>query len=118
MGKAGTIGKRSEGRRKSGSGPGSLAVDGNRLTLLPDGPPRLEALLGLIDGATHSIRLLYYTYLGDRTGERVKQALLRARERGVAVSLLLDGFGSSATPDDYFADLSRSGAKFCRFNPS
>ena len=34
------------------------------------------------------------------------------------VALLIDGFGSSATPDDYFADLSGKGAKFCRFNPS
>ena len=29
----------------------SLLVDGNRLTLLTEGPERLEALLGLIDGA-------------------------------------------------------------------
>jgi hypothetical protein len=29
----------------------SLKVDGNLLTLLPDGPERLSALLSLIDGA-------------------------------------------------------------------
>jgi cardiolipin synthase len=95
-----------------------MTVDGNRLTLLPDGPMRLDALVALIDGAEHSLRLLYYMFLNDASGERVKQALLRARSRGVAVSLLIDGFGSSATPDNYFADLSRAGAKFCRFNPS
>lgn len=95
-----------------------MTVDGNRLTLLPDGPMRLDALIELIDGARHSVRLLYYMFLSDTSGERVKQALLQALQRGVAVSLLIDGFGSSATPDDYFADLSRSGAKFCRFNPS
>lgn len=95
-----------------------MTVDGNRLTLLPDGPMRLDALIELIDGARHSVRLLFYMFLSDTSGERVKQALLQALERGVAVSLLIDGFGSSATPDDYFADLSRAGAKFCRFNPS
>ena len=36
----------------------------------------------------------------------------------MTVAILIDGFGSSATPNDYFADLSRAGAKFCRFNPS
>ena len=29
----------------------SMLVDGNRLTLLADGPERLSALIGLIDGA-------------------------------------------------------------------
>ncbi|MEO6436908.1 MAG: phosphatidylserine/phosphatidylglycerophosphate/cardiolipin synthase family protein [Tepidisphaeraceae bacterium] len=95
-----------------------MSVDGNRLTLLTEGPERLDALIRFIDGASQSLRMLYYTFLADASGERVTQALLRAVERGVAVSLLIDGFGSSATPDDTFADLSRSGAKFCRFNPS
>ena len=95
-----------------------MTIDGNRLTLLPDGPMRLDALIELIDGAQHTLRMLYYIFLRDASGERVKQALLRAIERGVAVALLIDGFGSSATADDYFADLSRGGAKFCRFNPS
>ena len=50
----------------------TLTVDGNRLRVLPDGPERLEALLELIDGARQSLRLLYYIYLADASGERVK----------------------------------------------
>jgi cardiolipin synthase len=96
----------------------TLTVDGNRLTVLPDGPDRLEALVGLIDGAKKSLRLLYYIYLGDASGERVKAAILSAIDRGVSVSLLIDGFGSSATPDGFFAELPKHGARFCRFNPS
>lgn len=95
-----------------------VTVDGNRLTLLPEGPERLEALVSLIDGARQSLRLLYYIYLPDSAGERIKDAILRAIDRGVAVSLLIDSFGSSATPHDYFAELPRRGARFCRFNPS
>lgn len=95
-----------------------LSVDGNRLTLLANGPERLAALIALIDEARHSLRMLYYTYLDDTSGGLVRAALLRAVDRGVSVSLLIDGFGSSATPNDYFAELSRRGAKFCRFNPS
>ncbi len=96
----------------------AVSIDGNRLTLLTEGPALLDTLIELIDGARHSLRLLYYTYLADVSGERVKEALLRAINRGVTVALLIDGFGSSATPNDYFADLSKAGAKFCRFNPS
>ena len=118
MGKSTTTGKRRSGGAKGDRESRALTVDGNRLTLYPDGPERLEALIDLIDGAKHSLRLLYYTYLADAAGQRVKDALIRAVGRGVTVALLIDGFGSSTTPDDYFLDLSRSGAKFCRFNPA
>ena len=93
-------------------------VDGNRLTFLPDGPDRLEALVALIDGAKSSLRLLYYIFAADASGDRVRDALVAATERGVAVSLLIDGFGSSKTPEPYFKELHERGAKFCRFLPS
>ena len=82
-----------------------MKVDGNTLTFFPDGPERLDALVALIDGAKTSLRLLYYIYDPDKAGERVRKAVVRAVDRGVAVSLLIDGFGSSDTPDDYFAAL-------------
>jgi cardiolipin synthase len=83
----------------------TLKVDGNRLTFISEGPARLQALLALIDGAKKSLRLLYYTFTSDASGEQVRDALYRANERGVKVSLLIDGFGSSRTPDTYFKDL-------------
>jgi cardiolipin synthase A/B len=125
MGKATTASKKepkpkSSVRTKKTADRGyrTLTVDGNRLTLLPDGPERLDSLIALIDGAKSTLRLLYYIYLPDASGERVKQAVLAAIDRGVEVSLLIDGFGSSATPEDYFSELGKRGAKFCRFNPS
>ena len=96
----------------------SLTIDGNRLTLIPDGPERLAQLMALIDGATTSLRLLYYIYTGDTAGGRVRDGLLRAIDRGVDVALLIDGFGSSHTNEQYFRELSERGARFCRFNPS
>lgn len=104
--------------RKSDIDARRLTIDGNRLTLLPEGPERLDALVALIDASKATLRLLYYIYLPGSAGERVNAAILRALERGVAVSLLIDGFGSSATPDGYFAELQSAGLKFCRFNPS
>ena len=96
----------------------ALTVDGNRLTLLTEGPARLEVLLSLIDGARQSLRLLYYTFSPDKSGETVRAALFRALERGVKVSLLIDGFGSGHTPETYFKELGEAGATFCRFIPS
>lgn len=95
----------------------TVTVAGNRLIFLPDGPERLEALLDLIRSARHSLRLLYYIYEPDRSGGRVRKALLDALGRGVDVALLVDGFGSKNCPDDYFVELGKRGARFCRFHP-
>ena len=96
----------------------TLLVDGNRLTFLPEGPERFERLMALIDGAKKSLRLLYYIFTGDASGDAVRDALMRALDRGVAVSLLIDGFGSGHTHEAYFRELHERGATFCRFNPS
>ena len=88
----------------------------DRLTLLPTGSGRLAALLGLIDGAERSLRLLYYMYVDDESGRTVRAAMERAVRRGVDVRLIVDGFGS-ALPDDYFATLHADGADVCRFLP-
>jgi cardiolipin synthase len=95
-----------------------VTVDGNRLILLPDGPDRLEAILDMIGNARTSLRLLYYIFAGDWSGRKVRDALLEARTRGVAVSVLIDDFGSSDTPDNFFASLRAAGATICRFHPS
>jgi len=95
-----------------------VTVDGNQLTLLPDGPDRLQAILDLIGKAQTSLRLLYYIFAGDASGQQVRDALLAACARGVAVSVLVDDFGSSNNPDNFFASLRDAGASVCRFHPA
>jgi cardiolipin synthase len=96
----------------------TVAIDGNRLTFFPDGPDRFDALIKLIGSAEKRLQLLYYIFAADGAGERVRGALFDALDRGVEVSLLIDDFGSSATPETYFKELSDRGARFCRFLPS
>jgi cardiolipin synthase len=91
-------------------------VAGNRLTLLADGPERLEALVALIDEAKESLRILYYIFLDDESGTRVRDALSAAADRGVKVSLLVDGFGATGNIA-FFQPLLDKGAAFCRFSP-
>ena len=95
----------------------SLTVAGNRLTLLAGGPERLEALLELIGSAQESLRFLYYMFMDDASGTRVRDALIDAAGRGVKVSLLVDGFGSTANRD-FFRPLEGAGVAFCRFSPN
>jgi cardiolipin synthase len=91
-------------------------VSGNRLTLYPDGPGRLEALVRLIEEAKESLRFLYYMFLDDNAGTRVRDALIAAAGRGVKVWLLVDGFGSTGNME-FFRPLQESPVHFCRFSP-
>ena len=98
------------GRRVEGE------VSGNRLTLYPEGPERLDALIRLIDEARESLRFLYYMFLDDAAGTRVRDALIAAAGRGVEVWLLVDGFGSTSNLA-FFRPLQESPVHFCRFSP-
>jgi cardiolipin synthase len=102
----------SEGTVRRIGGP----VSGSRLTLYVEGPERLEALIRLIEEAEESLRFLYYMFLDDGAGTRVRDALIAAAERGVAVSLLVDGFGSTGNMA-FFEPLRESPVRFCRFSP-
>ncbi|MEN2786041.1 phosphatidylserine/phosphatidylglycerophosphate/cardiolipin synthase family protein [Sphingomonas qilianensis] len=96
----------------------SFTVDGDRLTMLDTGPRRLAALLDLIDGAQTSLRILYYIYVDDAAGAQVRQAMIAAATRGVAVSVIVDGMGSGpATNERFFDPLIATGASVCRFEP-
>ncbi|SFS04502.1 phospholipase D-like domain-containing protein [Sphingomonas jatrophae] len=103
-------------REEAGADGVTHEVAGNRLRLLVEGETRLEALIALIEGARKSLRLLYYIYTDDDTGRQVRDALLAAVQRGVRVSLIIDGFGSDAD-DALFAPLEQAGAHVCRFSP-
>lgn len=93
-------------------------VAGHSFTLYPDGPDRLDALVDLIDSAQSSIKLLYYIFLDDEAATRVRDALVRAHDRGVRASLLVDGFGSADAGDDFFNPLDKTEDYFCRFQPT
>lgn len=93
-------------------------VDGNSLTVLTRGAERLEALIALIDGARTSLRLLYYIFASDAAGLRVREAMIDAANRGVAVRLIVDGFGSDTTGnDDFLGPLSEAGVTVSAFIP-
>jgi cardiolipin synthase len=69
-------------------------VAGNRLTLLDSGADFFPALLAAINAARRDIHLESYIFADDTTGRAVAGALVEAARRGVAVRLLVDGFGS------------------------
>ncbi len=109
------------GHRDSGAMPRepSFTIGDDTLRLIEDGPERLSALLALIDGATRSLRVLYYIYVDDDAGARVRAALIAAATRGVAVRLIVDGLGSEHAQNRRFFDpLIAAGVDVALFVPN
>jgi cardiolipin synthase A/B len=75
------------------------------------------AMLAAIDDAKKEVCLETYTFSIGSPGERFRDALIRARQRGVRVRVLIDGLGSYGLPADFFKPLSDAGAEVRVFNP-
>ena len=106
-----------EASASSAHAPIRAEIAGNRLELIETGQERFRMLLSLISQAQSSIRMLMYMFNPDRDGDAVRNALTDAARRGIEVKLLIDGFGSAATPN-FFRDLAEAGGHHCVFHPS
>ncbi len=132
---------RRRARRLMGSDPPPLyqAADGLRtdsltdletavgaVTRRPPTPGRVAAqlfcgdaaypeMLAAIDGAKISIRLATYIFRADAVGEQFIAALAAARSRGVAVAVLIDGFGGGFLLSPAYRRLRRKGVDTARF---
>jgi len=92
-------------------------LPGNRLTLLRSGVEYFPALEAAIRAAQREIFLEAYIYAGDATGRRITRALCEAASRGVAVHLLVDGFGSRDMPAEFSRALREAGARLLVYRP-
>lgn len=93
----------------------TLSLHGHRLHVLETGPAIRQALVDLIDGARENLKLYYYIFAHDGSGALILERLLAARARGVAVTLMIDAFGSANTPAAFFDPLVAAGGHFGRF---
>ncbi|WFT81885.1 MULTISPECIES: phospholipase D-like domain-containing protein [unclassified Methylobacterium] len=67
---------------------------GNRVALLRHGDEAYPAMLAAIEGARETVGLSSYIMRDDVSGEAFVAALARAKARGVAICVLVDGIGS------------------------
>lgn len=97
--------------------PFEAEVDGHRLSLAISGSDRLSLLMDVINNAQSTLQIFFYIFGDDQVAQRVCQALIEARARGVKVWLLVDGYGSATWPDEVYRPLVEAGVIFARFNP-
>ena len=72
----------------------SLLTTGNRLTLLNNARETYDAIFIAMEGAEHHIHMEYYILEDDEIGARLKALLIRKREQGVEVRIIIDDVGS------------------------
>ncbi len=96
---------------------GEKFVGGNRITLLKNGGEFFPALQAAIDGAELDVRIETYIFHDDDSGRAIAAALTAAVRRGVAVYLLVDGFGSRETPAHFFAEMAAAGVMLQVYRP-
>src|SRR5688572_4849706 len=85
--------------------------------LLRTGDDTFNAMLEGIATAKHSIRFEMYIYRDCSLGEKFLKALVEACRRGMAVQVLIDGWGSYTLNDSYWKPLLAAGGEFTLFNP-
>jgi cardiolipin synthase len=86
-------------------------------TWLSAGRTIFPAMLAAIEAAQGSVCLEIYTYSADALGERFLEALIRARQRGARVRVLVDALGSIGLPAAFWEPLRAVGGEVRVFKP-
>lgn len=92
-------------------------VPGNHIRLLQSGAEFFPALIAALDAAQREIHLETYIFNADASGEAVRDALMRAARRGVAVRLLVDAVGSRELPQSWRDALTAAGVELMAYRP-
>ena len=88
----------------------------SRVDLLVDGGATYDALVTAIEAAQRHVHIEYYIYAGDRTGTRVRDALIERAKAGVKVRMLLDGVGTKLARK-FVKPLHDAGVELAFFHP-
>ena len=92
-------------------------VGGNRVGLLQGGDELFPAMQRAMAGAQSQIWLATYIFHDDEAGSAIAQALQAAARRGIAVHVVVDGFGTLATLPRLKEWLAADGVQIDVFRP-
>ena len=87
------------------------------MQLLQGGQAFFPALVRAIDGSQHEVRFETYIFNLDASGQTVAEALERAAQRKVVVTLMMDGAGTPGLPPEWSARFDAAGVKWHIFSP-
>lgn len=88
---------------------GAELLPGNEVAPLVNGDQAFPAMLQAIEEAERSISLMSYIFDNDSVGQMFREALLKARDRGVEIRILIDGVGSRYVKPTMLSRLRKDG---------
>ena len=91
--------------------------EGNRVTLLRDGPNTYDDWLAEIARAQQWVHLENYIFRADEVGHRFAEALCEKAAEGVRVRVLYDWFGCLDVPRAFWRRLRSAGVEVRAVNP-
>jgi cardiolipin synthase len=94
---------------------GRPTEDGNDIHILRNGDHAYPKMLSAIEAAQHSIALSSYIFRADEAGNEFIDALIRAKQRGVEVRVLIDGYGGGYFTSSAYRRLRRAEVPAARF---
>ncbi len=92
-------------------------IDGNKVTLLFDGPQTMGEMLKAINGARNNINLETYIFDQDELGMQFADALIAKRQAGLTVNILYDSVGTLGVKAEFFDRMRQAGINLVEFNP-
>ncbi len=95
---------------------GSLISTAKTITILGGGKECFDAIEEAIRSAKTHVHVLYYIFEADRTGTRIRDALIERAKAGVKVRLLTDGVGTTLSRR-FLKPLREAGVEYARFSP-
>jgi cardiolipin synthase len=91
------------------------AIGGNAVAILHNGDEAYPQMIAAIEAAKSSIALSSYIFRADEAGSAFIEALIRARQRGVRVRVLIDGIGGGYFLSSTYKRLRQHGVPVFRF---
>lgn len=89
----------------------------NRVRIFHDGDEVFADIFDAIRASVRSVHIETYILAHDGVGMRLREALLEARARGVAITVLYDHVGSSGLSYSFLNPMVAAGIKVMAFNP-
>lgn len=96
---------------------GTVAVPGNAVRLLFDGPDIYAAMFAQIAAARRRIHFENYIFRDDATGQQFADALIARAQDGIRVRVLYDWLGCFSTPRRFWRRMVDAGVEVRVFGP-
>jgi cardiolipin synthase len=94
---------------------GRPTEEGNAIALLRNGDEAYPKMILAIEAAQRSVALSSYIFRADIAGNQFIEALIRAKQRGVEVRVLIDGYGGGYFSSFTYRRLHHAGVPAARF---